>query len=208
MELRKSVDTLIDKTDLTITEKTNRLESAINDAEKLLPMIREAAAKSGVSKQALYFRNEASIHQKSAKCSLICIMLSALAIIALIGFITYFRNEEFLKARDSYDAAQMILSKLLTFGVLTYLLIFFSRNYMSHKHNEVVNRHRENALKTFRALVESAGGSEDKRDIVLTHAAACIFAPQETGYAKTSNASDGSPMKIIEVAQKAAPHSN
>ena len=43
------------------------------------------------------------------------------------------------------------------------------------------NRHRQNALLTYRALVAAAGEHETE-DIVLAHAAVCIFAPQETGY--------------------------
>ncbi len=51
---------------------------------------------------------------------------------------------------------------------------------------------------TFTALVE-ASSREDTRDIILNHAAACIFAQQDTGYNKTSaNSSDISSKTIIE----------
>lgn len=76
---------------------------------------------------------------------------------------------------------QLISSKVLIFAVLGYLLLMAARNYATHKHNVVVNRHRQNALLTYRSLVEASDGSGTE-DIVLAHAASCIFSPQETGF--------------------------
>jgi hypothetical protein len=87
--------------------------------------------------------------------------------------------------QNTYEAVQLSISKSLIFAVIAYLLILCGRNFLSHKHNAIVNKHRQNALLTFKALVDAAG-SEQNRDIVLTHAASCIFSPQETGYTKGS----------------------
>ncbi len=75
---------------------------------------------------------------------------------------------------------------------------------MSHKHNQVVNRHRENALKTFKALSEGAA-NPDNKDIILTHASQCIFSPQDTGYTQGNSSSDsGTSLKsVIEILPKA-----
>ncbi len=59
---------------------------------------------------------------------------------------------------------------------------------MSHKHNEIVNRHRQNALATFTTLADATSDAASS-DIVLSHAASCIFSPQETGYAKQDSVS-------------------
>ena len=62
------------------------------------------------------------------------------------------------------------------------------------------SRHRQNSLLTYRALVEAAGegGTED---IVLAHAASCIFSPQETGFSNTKNDSPGS-KSVLELMNK------
>ena len=38
---------------------------------------------------------------------------------------------------------------------------------------------------TFKALADAAG-EDNSKDIVLNHAASCIFSPQETGYTKST----------------------
>lgn len=111
-------------------------------------------------------------------------------IVALYAAATVFLHKwEYLKPATTFESAQLITSKILIFAVLSYLLILSARNFLSHKHNSIVNKHRQNALMTFNALA-SAAKDQNAKDIILTHAASCIFAPQETGYAKTSTSGD------------------
>ena len=56
----------------------------------------------------------------------------------------------------------LIADKILFFAILSYMLSLSARNFMSHKHNAVVNRHRHKALKTFKALADAA--SNDGND--------------------------------------------
>jgi hypothetical protein len=82
------------------------------------------------------------------------------------------------------------------------MLLLFSRNYLAHKHNSIVNKHRQNALLTFKAIVDAAG-TEERRDVILTYAAACIFSPQETGYTKPSTGGQSElPLNIIQAIPK------
>jgi hypothetical protein len=83
------------------------------------------------------------------------------------------------------------------------MLILFARNFLSHEHNAIVNKHRQNALMTFTALVDAAK-EDDHSDIVLLHAAQCIFSPQETGYAKQDGSKGVPPFSPIEILRKAA----
>jgi hypothetical protein len=80
-----------------------------------------------------------------------------------------------------------------------YALVLCSRTFLAHTHNAIVNRHRQNALLTFQALVNAAK-EESKKDIILTHASACMFSPQETGF--TKHASEGT-SNIIQLLGKA-----
>jgi hypothetical protein len=47
----------------------------------------------------------------------------------------------------------------------------------------VINRQRQNALQTYDLLV-TGSANEKMKEIVMERAAAAIFAPQETGYAR------------------------
>jgi hypothetical protein len=76
---------------------------------------------------------------------------------------------------------------------------------MAHTHNSIVNRHRQNGLQTFTTLVDAAGSSQ-AQDIVLSHAAASIFEPQETGYAKQHQPQDGALSAAAVIRSLSAPH--
>jgi hypothetical protein len=84
---------------------------------------------------------------------------------------------------------QILSSKGIVIVALLYLVHLCGRNYVAAKHNETVNRHRANALSTYRLLVDS-GETEHNRDLVLAAAAGAIFAPQETGFLKQGSDGD------------------
>ncbi len=153
------------------------------EADKILEDVRKIAAEQGVSQQSHYFKSESEIHETSAegwrtKTTRLAIGLGVFA--ALSIFVHKF---PFFAPANSYDAIQLGVSKVLVFVVIGFMLVLSARNFLAQKHNAIVNKHRSNALLTFKALVDAAG-SEERRDIVLTHASACIFSPQETGYSK------------------------
>jgi hypothetical protein len=186
-EGRAAVQSLNDRAD----ELLNTVESVKTRAQEALTAAQRAASEQGVVQQAVYFRDEARLHAESAgrwRWATIWVAVS-LAVYAVGMIVVY--NLGYLKASDSYESAQLITGKLLLFAVISYMLLLSARNFLSHTHNAIVNKHRQNALLTFNALAQAAQDSGAK-DIILTHAAACIFAPQETGYARTSSTQESS----------------
>ena len=93
----------------------------------------------------------------------------------------YLHKLPWLEPSSAYDTLQIGVSKVLIFAVISYMLYLCARNFMSHKHNAIVDRHRQNALMTYKALVDAAGDTPN-REVILVQAAACIFGPQGTGY--------------------------
>jgi hypothetical protein len=78
---------------------------------------------------------------------------------------------------------QQTIARILIVTVLYSVLVWCARNYFASRHNFTVNRHRRNAMNTFRAFVE---GTKDPvtQDFILRQAAQCAFAPQQSGYLK------------------------
>ncbi|PRP70917.1 hypothetical protein BUE93_09670 [Chromobacterium amazonense] len=182
---------------------TKELEASREDAKGILSEVRKVAAEHGVSQQAVYFKDEAEAHNNESKVwrSYVRNSFFSVVLFALITLIAAY--VPFLEPNSAYQAAQLIAGKLMIFGVLVYLLGVCVRNYQAHRHNEIVNRHRENALKTFKALADGAV-NPDNKDIVLTHAAQCIFTSQETGYSKAGGSeSSGNVKSVIELLPKA-----
>lgn len=181
-------------------ELTSQLESQNANAQRILDDVRKVAAEQGVSQQARYFKDESDAHSAAAEKWQKYTVIISLVLAAYAAISIFLHKIPVLSPENSYDAIQLSISKILLFVVVAYLLILSARNFLSHKHNEIVNRHRQNALLTFSALADAAA-SEERRDVVLTYAASCIFAPQETGYAKSASQAEP-PINVIQALPK------
>jgi hypothetical protein len=182
---------------------TAELNKNKQEAERILADVRNVAAETGVSQQAIYFQQDSNDHDKQASTWQTRTIWLAVALGIYAAISATFHKLAWLEPKSTYDAFQLGLSKVLIFVVIAYMLLLSARNFLAHKHNAIVNRHRQNALLTFNALVDAAKG-EDRKDIVLTYAAACIFSPQETGYTKTGGGQPEMPASIIQALPKAA----
>jgi hypothetical protein len=179
---------------------TKDLAEAKKEANEALEAIRAVAMEQGVSLQATHFKTETDIQEKAAEkwLKLTYWFAGAFGLFAVLSL--FLHKVPFLKPDTPSESIQLISSKLLIFTVLGYMLLLTARNYSSHKHNAVVNRHRQNALLTYRALVEAAT-SKGVEDIVLANAASCIFSPQETGFGGGNGEMSGT-KSVLEVLAK------
>jgi hypothetical protein len=169
----------------TIEDKANELKEELQSdkktSEQILNDIRKVAAEQGVSQQATYFRDAAKEHEEKAENWLAQTRRLAL-LLGVYAVLTIFLHKiPFIAPTDVYQTAQLAISKVLIFGVLSYMLYLSTKNYLAHKHNAVINKHRQNALMTYEALVDAAKNTMNQ-EVILTHASSCIFAPQPTGY--------------------------
>ncbi len=179
-------------------ELTRDLEESKTEARRILEEVRAAAAEQGVSQQAYYFKDTADAHTLDAETwrSRVIRLAWLTGLFAILSLLLH--KLPYLKPEGGYDAVQIAVSKVLIFGVLSYMLYLSARNFLSHKHNAIVNRHRQQALQTYQALVSAAGDGAN-RDIVLTHAAACIFGPQNTGYSVDATHQGSSAKSVVEL---------
>lgn len=134
-----------------------------------------------MTQTARYFKEEADAHETSSSKWLLISCVAAFLVLAFsISSLFLF---DCFAPNSIFESAQLVASKLLIFFVLAYALIQCVRNYSAHKHNAVTNRHRQNALMTYKTLAE-AGNTPELRDAVLQHAAAAIYSPNDSGYLK------------------------
>lgn len=185
---------------------TTQLNKAKADADAALAAIRSAAAEQGVSQQAAYFKEEAQSQEDLAVKWLSYTYRSAAAVGAFAVISLFLHKLDWLRPVNTADAFQLISSKVLIFAVLGYLLILAARNYTTHKHNAVVNRHRQNALLTYRAIV-TAAGDKGTEDIVLAYAASCIFSPQDTGFSAGKGDAGSGSKAVLELMTRSTPKS-
>lgn len=168
-----------------VRQETSKLTDALNEqkasADSILADIKQVAAETGVSQQAIHFSSESTNHAEEAEKWEKRTLLTLGAVI-VYGVITVFLHKlPWISPENAYDTVQLAVSKVVIFVALFYALTLSAKNYLAHKHSQVVNKHRQNALATYKAIADAAH-DEAGRDIVLSHAADCIFSPQETGY--------------------------
>ncbi|MDW3118370.1 MAG: hypothetical protein R8G60_11740 [Roseovarius pacificus] len=191
---RAAVQSVRDQADQLMQE----IEGQKTEAADILDDVRAAAAEQGVSQQAQYFKDEADQHQTDAKKWRDYTIGMAVAV-GVYGIVTLFLHKwTLLTPSNLYETIQFTAGKLVVFFVLTYMLVLCAKNFTSNRHNEIVNRHRQNALMTYKALVD-AGGTPEARDVVLNHAASSIYRLHETGYTRGSEGGGSSSSSVIEM---------
>lgn len=180
---------------------TQEMENAKNQAENALEAIRAVASEQGVSQQAIYFKDESS-EQEQLAIKWLKITYGFATAVGIFSLLSIFLHKiPFITPTSTGEMIQLVSSKILIFSVLGYMLIMSARNYSTHKHNAIVNRHRQNALLTYRAIV-SAAGDLNTHDIVLAHASSCIFSPQETGFSGGKGDSFTGSKAVLELMTK------
>lgn len=183
-------------------EFAEEMEQHGKDAKRILEEIRNVAAEEGVTQQAAHFRAESIGHETQAeiwrkRITKLAWTLGSFAVVSL-----FIHKIPVLAPKDIFDSVQLGISKVLIFSVIAYMLFLSARNFLNHKHNAIVNKHRQNALMTHRALVEAATES-GVREAIMLQAASCIFSPQATGYAQVGGDSDGAaPKSMVEILSK------
>ncbi len=197
-EAKAAIQNIQDKA----SEASQKLTEHEKNAKQALEEIRKVATEEGVTQQAIHFKNESENHKtESEKWKKLTFIFAC--ILGLFAIVSIFLHKiPFIKPESPYDTIQLAISKVLIFSVISYLLILSAKNFLSHKHNDIVNKHRQNTLMTYKAIVE-ASGEEGVRDAVLLQAASCIFSSQATGYVNQGRDKDISNQKsVVEIMTK------
>jgi hypothetical protein len=182
----------------------NRLKIIDEHATSLAEIVegaRKDSAEISTAHEAEYFSSAADAYRNA---SWIWLGASLSAFFVLIYVAMYFlgiANSGFYKNIDTIEATQIAISKALMVAVIAYGTSVCSRNYFANRHNEVVNRHRSNAISSYRALV-SAVNAPEHRDIVLQQAASAVFAPQDTAFVRSTNSGPEIPSNIVNLLPK------
>jgi hypothetical protein len=191
---------------LELTQYALSAQQTDNKLKELLQIGQQAVQQLGVSRHAVYFSAEAELHDKASKRWLLFTSILGL-FTAAFAYQTYVKASSFLHdttvVLDGPRALQLALAKFIGFSILFSVTLWCGRVYKAHRHNYIINRHRQNALSSFEAFAESSTDPQTK-NAVLLQATQSIFAPQATGFGH----SDGemqNPAQMIELIRTVAP---
>lgn len=168
-------------------------DSVGKELTEILETARQTVSEIGVASHAIHFKNEAADNLKESKnwlIALICMIVITIGWGIICFFISPFSEK-------STDIVQFTVAKLIIISGLYFALSMITKNYKAHRHNYIVNKHKQNSLNSFEAFVKGAGEDLQTKNAVLISATQSIFSAQPSGYSLQDNESE--PSKIIEI---------
>ena len=179
------------------SDKRAEQEEIHEEMLEVLRTVKAAAADVGVGQQSLVFEEEAKKNASAARRWL----YSASALGGLV--LLYLAAIVFIwppTAETTGEIIREIGGRFVILTLFAFALGFTVRHYASSKHNQTVNLHRQNALRTFETFV-SATHDDETKDAVLLEATRSIFAAQPSGFLRSGKEAD-SPSTVIEVIRR------
>lgn len=174
-------------------------EKKFNDFNELLRIhtrtVNENVQEFGMKKYAKTFEIESIEYRKSADNWLRYTIILLVATV-LIAISTLLFNDVI---SSTVNVVQYTVTKVFIISALFYGINICAKNYKAHKHNEVLNKHRHNALITFEAFTASSNEDQQTKSAVLLAATQTIFGNQNTGYTDGDSADNDLSTKIIEI---------
>ena len=152
---------------------------------------RTAAEESGVFQRASVFADEAKKHRRAAFVWGAGVLMIAFyfVVFVLAGSDVLFdaARKALTEGDEQSNLFRALADRFFVVAIVSFGLFFCTKNYMAHRHNEIVNRHRQNAVQVYLALGEAVKDDPQSKAIVLTQAARTIFGPQDSGYIRGGN---------------------
>lgn len=165
------------------TDVRTEKDTILAEMKGALEKVRQAAAEAGVAQHAIHFKQEAESYQKQSRAWLASAIVFGVIIVLYALWSFGPQLNDVAMSVPTGPLIQLSLSRIVIISVLSFGLIWCSRNYAASRHNLVINRHRQNALSTFETFVKASRDDKTK-DAVLMQATKSIFSPQPSGYLK------------------------
>jgi len=205
-----------------ITNAKEKANGILIDADKILNQLKQISAETGVSKFSGIFKKQARKYFWSSIAWLVVTVAVTsytlnYAINSYKSLEDLYLNETNITTQDSSNInlqdessitkgpglnsnqiVQLAISRLIIFALLYFGIVWAGRNFRTNLHNNVINKHRQNALNTFEVFAESAKDDPPTKNAVLLEATKCIFSPQASGYVTSGTDPKYSP-QIIEI---------
>lgn len=215
-QVMAALDDTVNDTVEKLNTETDRLQEQSNQAEQneekrqedfnqLREQWEDLLAEGSVSRHEKIFSEQADKHQRLARRWLI----STVVLVVGFGLIFYwFFNALKLGGTAWVGVLQNIFTKGFLLSLIYLVLNRSIKSYTAEKHLEVVNRHRQNALRTFNAFHSAAGENQETQDAVLIAATSAIFDANQSGYLSTRIRGSESVSPIQQVVRAVTPSSS
>jgi hypothetical protein len=176
----------------------NKIAEALQAIEEAKTAAKTASAKVGVEVHAEAFGDEVRDLEAAGKSWLRAAVALASAAIVVAALMVWF-----MPANEGTPwLIQYGLTKVFVVGSLAAAAVWCGSIYRAHRHQITINRHRVNALRTFRAFV-TAAETPEVRQAILMETTRAIFAGVPTGYLNATETNTDGAGRLVEAAAKA-----
>lgn len=168
-----------------------QLEGSVKAAEEAAVKAKESAARTGVTVHEVDFSQEVTELDKSRRIWLaLAFCFTCTAIATAISMTSSLSGDA-----SAIAIGQHLVTKVFVVGAQVSAAVWCASIYRALSHQRAVNKHRMNALRTFKTFVSAAESSE-VRQAILLETTRTIFGSAPTGYinASESNVDAGSKM--------------
>jgi len=180
---------------------SKKIDANLAKTEKILATAKQLSTNQLTKKQSKFFQDEADKHSiQSNQWKIYSIGLLVLTCtLAVAGIAMAFCPS--LHPKDTYQLIQIVTGKVILIAISIYALGVCIKNYQAHKHNEILNSHRENALSAASALIDLIE-EPNQKDAVLLQVANVVFSIQDTGYTKPTSSEVDVMKSVVDLLAK------
>jgi|DewCreStandDraft_4_1066084.scaffolds.fasta_scaffold03940_4 hypothetical protein len=207
--MSKFMTFLIDRKDEDYSAKIVELDnikkemiSKSKELNKILEDSKIAAGKLGVSEHSKVFAEQAKEHLIASRIWMVATILTGLATLGMAVWSISWFMKDFEQLKVTGYAIQFAITKLVIFSIMYFTLVWVARNYRSNRHNYIVNKHRQNALSTFKTFVDAVKDDPAIQNTILNKTTDCIFSHEITGYLPKEPESSSGMQQIFEILPK------
>jgi hypothetical protein len=202
---------LADRNDEDFSKKIIEIENIkkemINkgiEINKILDDSKTAAGKLGVSEHSKVFAEQADEHLIASRWWLVATVLTGILTLVVATWSISWFMKDYEQLKITGYAIQFAITKMVIFSILYFTLVWVSRNYRSNRHNYVINKHRQNALSTFKTFVDAVKEDPAIQNTILNKTTDCIFSHEVTGYLPKEPDGNLGMQQIFEILPKLA----
>lgn len=202
---RREVREKNDEMNAMLADTSAKLAERMEAADAVVSALQDKAAEEGVADRALYFERAADEY-KDDKAT----WLKWARRVAIFGGGLGFANVVAVVFSiyqgwidDTSSAIQIAIAKLVLFSFVYYVLVWLVRMYRAAAHNEIVNRHRFRAMRSFETFVAATRDDQTKQAVLL-RATESIFDHQSSGLSPGLG-KDASASRFLEIVRGVPP---
>ena len=154
------------------------------------------------------FENEAKNHaywSYGIGTALIVLIITSIALFSCTELLSF--NPRYFTSWINFIAQSDLMFKIFVLACFFHVTNILSREYMAHRHQMVVNKHRANAINSYQALSNSVLATDNDADkeasnAILVELTKFLYSTHITGFVKNAEAGKTQNLQVVDTASR------